>query len=425
MNEVLLQYIWQRKLLFDQSLYTTDGESLIIIHSGKQNPNAGPDFLHACIKIDNTQWIGNIEIHVNASDWHKHKHDKDPNYNNIILHIVYHNDVPIQSLNCPTLELSTYLDQKLLLQYDTLMNSEYLIPCQDQIKYIPMLTWSNWIERLFISRLERKTQQWHTTLLKSQNNWRQLLYERLAYNFGFHVNNEAFLHLAQHLPLKILSLHKDNIFQLEALLFGQAGWLEINSADLYCKELEKEYHFLRRKYKLIPLNPQIWKFMRMRPSNFPTVRLAQFAMLIHKSQHLFQQFMDIVAPHELLKILDVATSPYWETHYRFNETAKNNSVKHLGKDAILNIYINTVLPIQYLYYSQHKNDHDIENNLGHLIDAAQNIKPEINKITNNWKSIGILSNNGLESQALIELFSEYCTKKRCLACAVGNKILSS
>jgi hypothetical protein len=189
--------------------------------------------------------------------------------------------------------------------------------------------------------------------------------------------------------------------------------------------LEKEYHFLRRKYKLTPLNPQIWKFMRMRPSNFPTVRLAQFAMLIHKSQHLFQQFMDIVAPHELLKILDVATSPYWETHYRFNETAKNNSVKHLGKDAILNIYINTVLPIQYLYYSQHKNDHDIENNLGHLIDAAQNIKPEINKITNNWKSIGILSNNGLESQALIELFSEYCTKKRCLACAVGNKILSS
>jgi hypothetical protein len=375
--------------------------------------------MEARIKIDKTIWVGNVELHLRTSDWHKHGHDRQAAYQNIILHVVYEDDEPLSGNSFPTLELKAYLDPVVVERYQQLMALDTPIPCAAQLKSVPDIVWITWLDRLLVERLESRLDEWRLLWLQAGKDWRTLLYYRLAANFGFHVNREAFLELALSIPLNILSRHRTNLLQTEALLFGQSGLLGSDHADDYMLRLEKEYHFLRRKYQLIPLQPHRWKFMRLRPSNFPTVRIAQFAMLVHQSLDLFARMMEVKDETEIMPLLNVHASTYWDNHYRLGEETRESQVKHLGRDAATNIMINTVAPMQYLYARLQGKASLHEDSLNLL----QSLRPEDNAVIRAWKSLGVEVKNAAQSQALLQLFRYYCSVKGCLNCTVGNRLI--
>jgi len=421
MNESLFQYLWKNALFNPISLSSRNGEAIQILNTGRLNTDSGPDFKEGKIKINNTIWVGNIELHLKSSDWIKHRHAEDPNYKNIILHVVYEDDSGFDHGNFPTLELKKHLNPEVIQRYEHLMSRIEHIPCHDQIHSVPELSWTSWLNRLTAERWEQRLVEWEDLWNHAKNDWRTLLYYRMAANFGFHVNRDAFLDLARSIPLKILTQHRKNIFQTEALLFGQAGFLSNSNQDTYAKDLEKEYHFLRRKYGLTPMLPQRWKFMRMRPANFPTIRIAQFAMLVHKSLALFAKMMEIKNAKEIYPLLNLQTSEYWQSHYRFSEIAKEESIKNLGKDAVNNLIINTVAPMQYLYAKLQGKTGLQETS----VELLQSLPPENNNIIRMWKEMGIKAKDASESQALIQLYQNYCTPKNCLNCSVGHFLLKS
>lgn len=419
MNESLFQYLWQYNLFQPSGLLTTDGDSIQIISSGTLNTDSGPDFKGGKIKIKQTIWVGNIELHVKSSDWLKHKHQEDPAFNNIILHVVYENDQELPDTNFPTLELKNQIDTSVINHYENLMSKLDKIPCHDQLPSVPELHLSSWYGRLIAERWEQKLKEWETLWIQSNNDWRTLLYYRMAANFGFHVNRDAFLELALSLPLNILIKHRKSLTQTEALLFGQSGLLNLKKHDEYSGKLEKEYHFLRRKYSLEPMKAEKWKFMRMRPANFPTIRIAQFAFLLHKSLELFSKMMEIRSAKEMMPLLNLEASEYWQTHYRFSEISTEKSKKKLGIDAINNILINTVAPMQFLYAKLQGQSNLQETSMNLL----QSLPPENNNIIREWKERGIKAKDALESQALIQLFQNYCSSKDCLNCSIGHFLL--
>lgn len=419
-NESLFQYIWKNSLFSPVELFSTEGEAVVVQFPGVQNQNAGPDFLEGKIKIGNTIWVGNIELHLRTSDWNKHQHAANTNYHNIILHVVYEDDEPLRGYAFPTLELKNHLDKTLMERYHQLMQLQYPIPCQYKINSVPEIVWEHWLDTLLAERWEQKLEEWTLLWQQEGNDWRTLLYYRLAANFGFHVNRDTFLTLALSIPLSVLIKHRKNLFQLEALLFGQSGLLQQSKQDAYMSELETEYHFLRRKYQLTPLFGHQWKFMRLRPANFPTIRIAQFAMLVHKSLELFAQMIEIKNARELSGLLDtIHASTYWNTHYRFGEITEEDTIKYLGKDAIQNILINTVAPMQHLYAKLQGKATLLENS----IELLQGIAPEKNKIIQQWQSIAVKVKDAAQSQALLQLFQEYCLPKKCLQCSVGNRLI--
>lgn len=419
MNEYLLQYIWENNLFDAAGLTTLEGDRLVVIYSGRRNSNAGPDFLEARIRINKTLWVGNIELHVCTSDWEKHGHHNNEQYANIILHVVYINDQPNIETKFPVLELKNSIREDVILRYERLMMVPDIIPCASQLHKIPWIIWSSWLDRLVAERWEQKLLEWSQLLEKEVNDWRMLLYYRLAANFGFHVNRDAFLELAKSLPLNILVKHKNNLLQIEALLFGQSGLLPVKEQDEYAASLEKEYHFLRRKYQLEPIPAYRWKFMRLRPANFPTIRIAQFAMLVFRSLELFARMMEVRSAAELMPLLDITASDYWHTHYRFGEEAKESISGSLGRDAAINIMINTVAPMQYLYAKLEGRPLLIENSL----QLLQSLKGENNNIVRAWKGYGIETKDAASSQALLQLYNNYCVAKSCLNCAVGSRLM--
>jgi hypothetical protein len=334
--------------------------------------------------------------------------------------VVYEHDLDENLGNFPTLALKGHLNKTIIGRYQQLISQPQKIPCHAQLKQFPKLNLLSWLNRLLAERWEGKLKEWQHLWVQSGNDWRILLYYRLAANFGFHVNRDAFLFLAQSLPLNILVKHRKNLLQTEALLFGQSGLLAASGKqDPYMKDLEKEYHFLRRKYELQPLFAHQWKFMRMRPANFPTIRIAQFAMLLHESLSLFSKMMEIRTASELLPLLDLSASAYWDSHYRFGEVTAEDSAKRLGKDAIQNIVINTVAPMQFLYAKLQGKDKLYENSLSLL----QSMAPENNNIIREWKRNGLNIRDAAESQALIQLYQHYCSSKNCLNCAIGNYLV--
>lgn len=420
MNERLFQYLWKNSLFRPEELKTTSGELVVVIHPGELNPNAGPDFLDGRIKIGNTVWAGNIELHLNASDWKRHAHDSDPAYQNIILHVVLHNDEQGNSGNFPTLVLKDRFREEVLNRYRRLMAKEEKIACHQHIGNFPEIKWQSWLSRLLAERWEEKLGEWETLWQQSGKDWRQLLYYRMAANFGFHVNREPFLQLALSLPLQVLAKHRNQLLQLEALLFGQSGLLNaVSEEDDYTIALQKEYNFLRRKYELAPLAAYQWKFMRMRPSNFPSLRLAQFAMLIHKSLDLFSKMMEVRDAKEIYALLEVQAGAYWDNHYRLGVESKEATPKKMGKDAMSSIIINTIAPMQFLYARLQGVDNLVENSMSLL----ESLPPEKNNIIREWKTIGRQPKDAAESQALLQLFSGYCTAKKCLDCAVGSYLV--
>ena len=420
-SEKLLQFIWQRQYFRSQDLHTVDGDTLEIIHPGKNNSNQGPDFSEGRIKIGRTIWVGNIELHVLASHWIVHRHSDDLNYANIILHVVWKNDMPVKDgsgkyISC--LELQPLVSVLMLNRYTELMNNKGFVPCENHLPLLSHLAWLNWKERLLIERLDRKSTGILQLLRQANYHWEEIFWWLLARNFGTKVNTELFEQVAKTVSVNILAKHKNQLHQLEALLLGQAGMLHrFEFEEDYPQLLQREYRFLQKKYGLVPAVIQP-AYLRMRPANFPTVRLAQLSVLVHQSNHLFSKIKEIKQVDELKKLLQVTANDYWHYHYRFDEITPYRP-KNLGIQMVENIIINTIAPIIFAYGVYN-------NNMLYKQKAIQwlnELPAEKNAITKCWELFSVTNNNAMESQGLIELMNTYCNHKRCLDCAVGTKML--
>ena len=418
MTEKLLQYIWQFQHFNRNGLVTDKGEELQVIHTGQINFNQGPDFLNARIKIGNTILAGSIELHLKTSDWQKHNHSSDANYKNVVLHVVYENDTP-QNISLPILELQPRIPQILLQKYEQLMLNNSFIACAHTIQQVKELTWVAWKERLLAERLTRKSKKIFELLENSNNHWEETFWWLIARNFGMKVNGDAFEEMARSIPISILARHKGQIHQVEALLFGQANLLMGSFTDDYLQLLQREYYFLQKKYGLKPIHTPV-HFLRMRPGNFPTVRLAQLSMLINNSSHLFSKILDAKDFIEIKRMLSITANDYWHYHYQLNELSAYKP-KKLGVSMINNIIINTAAPMVFAYGLHHKNE-DYKNKALHWLGQ---LPAEENVITSGFRNYSLPVTTAFDSQSVIELKTQYCDNKRCLECAVGNAILKS
>ena len=417
MTERLLQFIWQFQYFNKGELQTTTGEEIQIIFPGTYNTNQGPDFNDAKIMIGKTTWAGNVELHMLSSDWKRHNHQNDKNYNNVILHVVWDDDFP--NYNIPVLKLKNRVAKILLQRYEELMNTKGFIPCEKNISSIKQIVLHSWKERLLAERLIRKSAIIETFLSQNNHHWEETFWWLLARNFGIKINADAFEAMARSIPVSILAKHKSQIHQLEALLMGQANLLNEKFTDDYPVMLQKEYEFYKGKYKLKPgtISPY---FLRMRPGNFPTIRLAQLAMLVHHSEHLFSKVKETNSLKDLKKWLDVTANDYWHYHYRFDEASLFKK-KNLGDAMMDNILINTICTMLFAYGHFHKEQKYKDKSLQWL----EEITAESNSITKGFQQFDLQNKNARDSQALIELKNEYCNKRRCLDCAVGNALLKT
>jgi hypothetical protein len=416
MTERLLQFIWQFQYFNKGELSTLQGENLQIIFPGQYNTNQGPDFLESKIKIGNTTWAGNIELHFKTSDWEKHNHHRDDNYNNVILHVVWEHDLSHQTA-IPVLELKERVSKILLQRYDELIKTINFIPCEKSIHVVKDIIWSSWKESLLAERLIKRSEIVEKYLQHSNCHWEEVFWWLLARNFGVKVNADAFEEMARSLPLTILAKHKNHIHRLEGLLFGQLNLLSRNFEEDYPKMLKKEYEFYKKKYGLRPI-ARLPFFLRMRPGNFPTIRLAQLAMLIFDSAHLFSKIKEAVSVGEIKKWFGVTANDYWHYHYRFDQPSSFKK-KKLGISMTDNIIINTIAPMLFAYGDYHNEQRYKQKALRWLEETAA----ENNSITKGFLQLGIENKNAFDSQALLELKKEYCDRKRCLDCSVGNSIL--
>ena len=414
-KEELLHHIWQHRLFSQKELRTIDGQPIEILKVGVLNSNAGPDFQNARIKVGATEWAGNVEIHIKSSDWLRHQHQDDANYSNIILHVVFEDDLKEPLGKFPTLELKHLVSDQVLRRYENLDTSSDELPCGKQLLEVPELVRSAWFDSLLIGRLQRKS-EWMSHLVDQSNGDLEQAFTVVVFRaFGMKVNAEPFEQLAKRIPWKVLSKHQDNLFQLEAVLFGTAGFLS-NPKDDYQKQLKKEFDFLSHKYQLKTLDVSVWKFLRLRPANFPTVRLAQLAALFQATGAFFRWFsnqMDIY-----LRNLMVEPSSYWKTHYNFGTESKPKS-KRIGKTMARNVIINAVAP--FLFVSAHrKAKPELQDR---ALNLFQQLEPESNVKVNAFAEQGLEVQNAVESQALIELKTLYCDHKKCLNCSIGANIL--
>jgi len=421
MNEDFLHYVWLYKMFSKVDFKTTGNEHLSIIKSGLHNKNAGPDFLNAQLKIDGQTWIGNVEIHLKASDWYMHNHEKDLNYDAVILHVVWENDVAIYMKNnkpIPTLVLKNFIDETILNKYKNLFLAPTTwLPCKNAISTVDKFIFNNWKERLFFDRLERKSEEINTLLQQENNNFEAVLFQLLIKNFGLKVNGNSFLRLAQSVDYSVIKKLSFHTNQLAALLFGQAGFLEEETEDKYQKELRKEYDYLKHKFKLNHIPKNEFSFFRMRPNNFPTIRIAQLVALFHKHQNLFSKLIAIDNLEEFYEIFTVVVNPFWQTHYNFDSISKKSS-KKITTSFIDLLIINTIIPLKFLFQKSRGEVHE-----EFFLVLLKKMKPEKNSIISKFSEIGVSSKNAFDTQTLLELKNNYCAPKRCLECAIGNIIL--
>jgi hypothetical protein len=422
MQESFLHYIWQFQYFDKAALATSEGEDINIIHPGFLNKDSGPDFSTAKIRIGNYLWTGNIEIHIKASDWYLHNHQKDEAYENVILHIVWENDKPIQLKDgsyIPTLELKTRVSHDLLLKYNTFVNSTTSVACSPQLNQVKEIIILSMLDKALLNRLKNKSELLSKLLILNNNDWQETTYQILAKNFGFKINSEAFLALSKSLPYKTLLKHKDNISQIEALVFGIAGFLHQEPKDEYHAFLKREYSFLKHKYSINnELRSAEWKFLRLRPANFPTVRLAQFAMLLSKVPNLFSLFTEFTTFEELKLNLKISQSTYWQEHYNFGKKSQKK-ISGLGETSFENLLINTGAPL-LASYSRFV---DNEIYMDKAVELLENLKGEDNNIISLWKSAGLKVQTAHDSQALIELYNNFCLEKKCLSCNIGTALI--
>jgi hypothetical protein len=419
MKEDFLHFIWKNKL-YNQIIPIDTVLNIDIPDHGMHNFDAGPDFFNAKIKIDDTIWAGNVEIHIKTSDWVKHSHHIDKAYNNVILHLVHEHDNDVFHENGnKVLTAKINFNPLYLSKYKNLIRSEKQIACSDFFPNIDAFMIHSWLTNVLVERIESKTNYLKSLLVFTGYNQEEAFYISLAKSFGFKVNAEPFEWLAKSLPSKILAKNKSDLFIIEALLFGQAGFLEDElSNDIYYDSLKKEYGFLKAKYKLKPIEKHLWKFLRIRPANFPTIRIAQFASLVYKSSHLFSKVIETKTIKDLFSLFEPEISDYWKKHYKFGKTIPIKN-KPFGSAATENIIINTVLPVLF-QYGKDKNNEEYMNR---CLSFYEQINPEVNNITKKWTEIGLKPKNAYESQALIELYNSYCIKRNCLECRIGGKLI--
>ena len=423
MSEDFFHHIWKYRLFDQLELKTTQGERIEILKPGSHNFDSGPDFFNGKIKIDNTIWVGNIEVHINSSDWKKHFHQNDKAYDNIILHVVNNADVELYRHSgevIPTIELKDRIHERLYQNYIGFKSSNDWIPCEKQISGVPSFIINSTLDKLLLERLERKSFIIMNSLSVNNNNWEETFYQQLARNFGFKINAEPFELLAKSLHSNYLRKHKSSLLQLEALLFGQAGLLFEHFEGKYPQQLQNEYAFLKQKFKLQPIEKHLWKYLRLRPVNFPSIRIAQFANLIYTSDHLFSVILDIENAADLKKILNVSVSEYWETHFVFDKIS-TKKMKQLGEEAINNLIVNTIVPFLFVYGKQKNN----ETYMNRAISLLEDTAGEGNSIIQKWSSLGLSVKTASATQGLLQLKNEYCSHKKCLSCSIGNYLLKN
>ncbi len=412
MNEDFFQFLFEYKLL--------ENTEFEIISAGQRNLDAGPDFFNSKIKIGDTIWAGNVEIHVKSSHWNGHGHHKNKAYQNLILHLVFEHDTEVYQADgamVPTYPMQ--FPDSVYQAYEKLIHSNDWIHCASEIGTIDPFKIESFIESISIKRLQRKSEYFEQLLNYNETHWDEALYQGLAKGFGGNINAIPFELLAKSLPLKILQKHQTEIFELEALLFGQAGWLEISNQDEYTTKLTTEYEYLKQKYNLKPIRSELWKFSKTRPDHFPTVRLALFAQVFHRFQNLVPHVLQCQTIEAFHQLFDFTASNYWDTHFRLG-THSVKRAKKMSKSFINHLFINTFAPFLSIYASQTHT----EDLLLRGLEILEHIPPEVNQITKNWNNLGLKIPNALFSQGLIELKNEHCKKHMCLNCRIGHHLLS-
>jgi len=424
MNEEFLHYLWKYKKFDFLNLKTTDQKPIVVLKVGAHNEErSGPDFFNAQLIIDNQKWAGTVEIHVKSSDWYSHHHEVDSAYDNVILHVVWEEDMEIFRKNnvlIPTLQLKDYIDDRLLLRYNVLYNTKNTswIQCEKQLREVPYFTIANWQERLYFERLEQKSIWIDELLEKSSNHWEQVLFQMLAKNFGLKINDEAFFSMASSFNFSIFHKCTKSIHQLEALFYGQAKMLPEDSEIPYAQELLENYNFLKSKFNLDNQGVLPVDFFRLRPANFPTIRMSQLANLYVINSTLFSRVIETNSLLGFYKIFDVNTSDFWKTHYTFGKKSPARN-KRLTKSFIHLILINTVIPLKFWYARSQGTDNTEE-----LLGLIAQLPSEKNVIIRNFADLGILMDDALQSQSMIQLKHQYCDLKACLKCSIGNYLLN-
>jgi len=396
---------------------SSNGVEVEVISAGRYNLNQGPDFLEARVRIGGTLMIGNVEIHYRSSDWIKHNHVDDPNYQNVILHVVWEDDRPPQLEKIPCFELKDRVSLRVIQNFTNLLERGGAIPCRDQIKSVPEAVWENWKEELLFRRMNNRSRQVKSLLLRNNFHWEETFWWLISRGFGHMVNASAFEMTAQSIPYNVILRHRPVLVQLEAILMGQAGLLNKRFKDDYPKMLQNEYKFYKRKYSLEPINLPV-NFLRMRPVNFPTIRLSQLAVLYHENNNIFHKIKNTESLQDVEKILLVTANDYWHYHYNFDD-ASVFKPKTLGKTMISLLMINSIIPLLYSYGIINQEEESIQKSLKWIKALA----PEKNSILQQYSEMGINSCNAAETQALIELKSEFCDQLKCLECAIGKSIL--
>lgn len=423
MTESFLQYVWQHQLL-DHGLTTVDGQPVVILRAGEYNHDAGPDFFNARVRVGDVEWVGNVEIHVKTSDWKSHHHTGDKAYNNIVLHVVYEHDceIMLQNGRAPhTLELKRYLYPSLIANYDALMcpADNNGIPCSDRIGEVSDFFVKSYLERLAIERIQAKTDVAKRMLDESRGGWEQTCYWLIARYFGGKVNALPFEMLAKSTDYRLLARWKDDPRRIEALLMGQAGFLEGCFDDEYPRMLQSDYKAICAGAKLGPLSNYLWRFYRMRPSSFPTIRISQFAKLLSETSSLFATLLDITNVKEMEKLFDKQAAEYWNRHYKFDKSTVKSSPKRVGKAQADLLIINAWVPLLFLYGAQHGQQRYKDQ----AVDLLAQLPAEDNAVIRRWRQLGIEPSNAADSQALLQLYNGYCAGRRCLECGIGFQIL--
>lgn len=418
MKEDFVQTVWKFQLFNQKEFTSIDGQKIRVIHPGYSHINAGPDFIASKIYIDDLLWVGNVEIHTHSNEWYAHNHQNDAAYNNVILHVVFKYDgKPCLTQNnrqLNTLVLSDYIDSSILERYQQLAEDMRVLPCKHWWTHIDKSVVEQWLLRMCISRLEQKCEELTSRLMVLNEHWDQLFFEILARQLGFHVNSEPMERLARSLATEWFQKNVDNPLFVEAILFGQAGMFNRNFKEEYPNELKREYEFLSSKFNLNPIEHSTWKFSKLRPLNFPTIRIAQLAAILQQHPRLFRECIELEDTKEAISFFDVKTHAYWQTHYVFDRTS-NFKEKRIGDESLNQLLLNTLCIIWILYGNNKDEPHYIQK----AIELMEEIKVEQNRYVSIFNETSYNFSNAIHSQGLRFLWENYCDEKKCLTCSIG------
>ncbi|MDC7996113.1 DUF2851 family protein [Altibacter sp. HG106] len=421
--EEFLHFLWKYQKFETSRLCTSEGISLQVIYPGIHNQQAGPDFFNAHLRLGETLWAGTVEIHVKSSYWYQHQHQQDAAYDTVILHVVWEHDVEIfreDNSVIPTVVLTDFVNPSILRKYlDLLEEPRRWIPCEEMLPTVASVRWKAWLERLFLERMEEKSKRIEAQLKTHHNHWEAVLFQMLCANFGLNLNGAAFQSIARSIPFSVLQKCAVSSFELEALFFGQSGLLALPSEDPYVVALSEAYTYQKRKFRITSEGIITPQFFRLRPANFPTLRLAQLADLYTRKGRLFAELMEATTPSEAIKLLLATASEYWDTHYQFGTSSKpRKKVTSISFRSLL--LINTIAPLRFCYQQRFGNEAGDA-----LLSFLEELSPEKNSVVQRFAQLRKKAGTAVESQALLQLKTRYCDKKRCLDCAVGNALITA